>query len=165
MIYSPELDGELLKNLSNFKYPKEFQSILDIIQTLSRNLYYKDGKIEIEIFRGDAREYLQNLSKKNIFFDIVYQDPFSSEVNKSLWTVEYFKDIYCLLNNDAIVTTYSIATPVRLGMYESGLNIYEIISGDKRKSTIALKEKIDKYKYIDMELKKQRNVDAKSLRD
>jgi len=79
--------------------------------------------------------------------------------------VEYFNDIYKLLKDEAIVTTYSIATPVRLSMYESGLNIYEIQGTNKRKSTIGLKNKSDLYKYIDMDLKKQRNKEAKALRD
>lgn len=164
-VYSPELDAELLKQLSSFEYPKEFQEFFDIIQTLSKELYYEDESLEIEIYNRDAREYIKALHQKGIFVDIVYQDPFSSEVNKSLWTVEYFKDISLLLNEDAIVTTYSIATPVRLSMYESGLYIYEITNKDKRKSTVAFKTKIDQYKYIDMELKKQRNKSAKALRD
>ena len=164
-IYSPELDGELLKSLQKFEYPKEFTSLSEIIKNIASNGYYKDEMCSIEVFNGDARKYLKQLREKNIQFDIVYQDPFSSEVNTLLWSLEYFSDIYALLKEDAVVTTYSIATPVRLSMSENGLYIYEIKNDLKRKSTIALKKKVDKYKYIDMELKKQRNPDAKPLRD
>jgi tRNA U34 5-methylaminomethyl-2-thiouridine-forming methyltransferase MnmC len=163
-IYSPELDLDLIQSLEHFVYPKEFQEFTNIIAALSQNFYYEDEKLKIEIFQGDAREYIQKLKRK---IDIVYQDPFSSEVNQMLWTVEYFEAIEKLLHSDGIITTYSIATPVRLSMAQNGLNIYEIRQSKNKKSTIALKEKINdpKYTYIDMELKKQRNPKAKALYD
>jgi len=162
-IYSPEFDLELLKSLENFQYPKEFEEFKNIINSLSQNLSYKDENLNIEIFNGDAREYIKKL--KNI--DIVYQDPFSSDVNKLLWTKEYFHDISKTLSADAIITTYSIATPVRLSMWENGIEIYEYKKGDTDRSTIGLNKKnIDsRYKYIDMVLKQQRNTEARALRD
>lgn len=162
-IYSPEFDLGLIKGLKNFKYPKEFEPFKKIIEQLSNNLYYEDDKIKIEIFNGDAREYIKNLANINI----VYQDAFSSDVNKLLWTKEYFYDICRSLDDDAIITTYSIATPVRLSMWENGLAIYEIQQKDTNKSTIALnKHTIDaRYKFVDMELKKQRNKEARALYD
>lgn len=164
-IFSPELNKELLQNLIKFEYPKEFKKLLKIIDSITNHGYYKDKMCNIEVYNGDAREYLKQLKEKNIQFDIVYQDPFSADVNKALWSVEYFKDIYSLLDQKGIVTTYSIATPVRLSMSEAGLKIYEIKNDTQRKSTIALKIQSDNFKYIDMELKKQRNPNAKALRD
>ena len=50
-------------------------------------------------------------------------------------------------------------------MYEAGFYIYEI-RPTKRKITLAFKNKEEKIgKYIDMELKKIRNKDAKALFD
>ncbi len=162
-IYSPELDEDLIKSLKEFDYPKEFDFMKSIIRTLSESFYYKDEKIEITIKIGDARECLKELKE----FDIIYQDAFSSEVNKELWSVEYFKDIFSISKKNMIMTTYSISTNVRLSMYEAGFYIYEINPSGKRKQTIALKNKIDykNTKYIDMELKKQRNKEAKAIFD
>ena len=166
-IYSPEFDKELLASLKNFKYPRELTEFKTIINQISKELKYKKNNIKIEVFNGDAREYIKQLSS----IDIVYQDAFSSDVNKSLWTQEYFADIYKILSNNAIITTYSIATPIRLSMSENGLFIYEYKKMLKDKSTIAFKKKQNEfslensYKYIDMELKKQRNSKAQSLRD
>jgi tRNA U34 5-methylaminomethyl-2-thiouridine-forming methyltransferase MnmC len=157
--FSPELDLDLLKSLKNFTYPKEFDSIRHIIQSISDNLYYEDELHKIEVFCGDAREYIKKL--KDI--DIVYQDAFSSDVNSELWNLSYFKDIYSILNEQGIITTYSISTNVRLSMSENGLFIYQIESNNTRKSTLAFKRKQTEYKYIDMELKKLRNPDAKPL--
>lgn len=166
-IYSPEFDLNLLHSIENFTFPKEFKSLHPIIQRISQNLYYEDEKCKIKIYNGDAREYLDILYKQNLLFDIVYQDAFSSEVNRLLWTQEYFGQIKNVLNDDAIITTYSIATPIRLSIYNNGLNIYEYKPDNSNRITLALnKKQIDtKYKYIDMELKQQRNKTAIALHD
>lgn len=161
-IYSPELDLDLIKSLEKFNYPNKFIDIIHIIKNLSKEFKYKDEKIEIELFIGDAREYIKKLDS----IDIVYQDAFSSEVNRELWSVEYFKDIYKITSKDSIITTYSISTPVRLSLFEAGFKIYEINPTGNRKQTIALKNLLDiDAKYIDMELKKQRNKEAQAIYD
>jgi tRNA U34 5-methylaminomethyl-2-thiouridine-forming methyltransferase MnmC len=160
-IYSPEFDLELIESLNNFNFPSEFDEIKHIISSISKNKLYEDENIKIEVSIGDAREYIKTL--KDI--DIVYQDAFSLDVNPELWSVEYFNDIYKLCNDTAILTTYSVATNIRLSMNEAGFEIYEI-KPVKKKQTLAFKEKqnIDA-KYIDMELKKQRNKEAKAIYD
>ena len=166
-IYSPEFDTKLLHSIGSFKYPKEFEIFTYIINEISKNFRYEDKNIKIEVYNGDARKYIKNINN----IDIVYQDPFSSDVNKLLWTQEYFADIYRLLAPDGIITTYSIATPVRLSMSENGLFIYEYQKKLKDKSTLAFKQQLNSidlnssYKYIDMNLKKQRNPLSKALRD
>lgn len=157
----------MIHSIKSFTFPKEFKSLKPIIKTLSESLFYEDDKCRIEIYNGDARKYLEILYKQAIYFDIVYQDAFSSDVNKSLWTQEYFAQIKNILNNDAIITTYSIATPIRLSMYNNSITIYEYKPNNSNKITLALnKEKLDaNYKYINMELKQQRNKTAKALMD
>lgn len=160
-IFSPELDGDLVKSLASFEYPKEFENLKEIIKELSLNHKYEDERFRIELFIGDAREYIKSL--KDI--DIVYQDAFSSDVNRELWSVEYFNGIFNACSDNAIVTTYSVATPVRLSMFEAGFEIYEI-KPVKKKQTIAFKSKqnIDA-KYIDMNQKKEKNKEAKAIYD
>lgn len=161
-IFSPELDLELIDSLKNFEFPQEFEKISYIIKELIETKKYKDEKIEIELYIGDAREYIKGL--KDI--DIVYQDAFSSEVNSELWTVEYFTDIFSATNEEAVVTTYSIASNVRLSLYEAGFEIYENNPTGKRKQTMAVKNKKDiDAKYIDMKLKQTRNKELKALYD
>ena len=132
-IFSPELDLELIKSLKNFEYPKEFEKIKYIINEISENLYYKDEFVEIEVANIDARKYIKKL--KNIHF--VYQDAFSPKVNPELWTIEYFTDLKKILNPKGVITTYSVATPVRCALYKLGFKLfthkYDII----RKGTIA----------------------------
>jgi len=150
-IFSPELDLELIKSLKNFKYPKEFEKIGDIINSISENLYYKDEFVEIEVKNIDAREYIKNL--KDI--DIVYQDAFSPKVNRELWTIEYFKDIKKILNKNGVITTYSVATPIRCALYKLGFKLFTHKDNFIRKGTIATLKEID-YPKVDFEEKLKR---------
>ena len=74
-IYSPELDFDLIKSLHNFSYPKEFEKFKNIINQLSLNQKYDDEKIQIEIFLGDAREYLKNIQKATKVKEIEFFRP------------------------------------------------------------------------------------------
>ena len=150
-IFSPELDLELIKSIKSFKYPKEFEKIKHIIEKISDNLYYKDEFVEIRVKNIDAREYVKTLSD----IDIIYQDAFSPKVNRELWTVEYFRDLKSVLNKDGVITTYSVATPVRCALYKLGFKLYTHKSDKIRKGTIAVFKDID-YKKVDFEEKLKR---------
>lgn len=159
---------DLIKSLKNFNYPPEFSELKHIIDSIATTFSYKDKNISIEVYNGDARKYLLQLQNLNTAkLDIVYQDAFSSDVNHLLWTVEYFEDIYNLLSEDAILTTYSIATPIRLSIFHNNFLIYEYKPDNSNRITIALnKKEIDNnFKYIDMKLKQERNTTAKALYD
>jgi tRNA U34 5-methylaminomethyl-2-thiouridine-forming methyltransferase MnmC len=159
-IFSPEFDRELIASLKEFEYPNELKEFTHIIKSLCENQKYESSDINIELFLGDAREYVKTLSN----IDIVYQDAFSPKKNPMLWTREYFGDIYRLLSSDGVVTTYSQATNVRMSMYVNGFYIHENISKDVRGGTLAFKNKME-LPYIDMELKQQRNPNAKASSD
>jgi len=161
-ILSPEFDEELIYSLCNFKYPKEFDEIKYIIEAVSKNFCYEDEQFKIEILPGDARESIPRIKEK---IDIVYQDAFSPKHNPLLWTTEYFKDIRSICKEDAILTTYSIAAAIRLGLYENDFLIFIHKANMMRNSTVASLKMLDNLEYIDMELKKERNPNARSMKD
>ncbi|MBD3807471.1 MAG: hypothetical protein IE880_01990 [Epsilonproteobacteria bacterium] len=160
-IFSPEIDEELVRNLKNFDYPKEFDCIKNIIENISNDLYYEDEQFKIAVLIGDARESLPKFAQK---FDIVYQDAFSPKKNPLLWTREYFKELRRLCSDDVVITTYSIATSARMGLHENGFLLYEYNASGIRGGTIASLSPLD-LKFIDMKLKMSRNKEAKSLKD
>lgn len=162
-IFSPELDFKLIKKLKNFNYPEEFSSLKKIIFQLSENQKFISENLNIEIFIEDARKCVKKLPEN--FFDIIYQDAFSSDVNFELWTKEFFDDIYKISKQNSILTTYAVSSNIRLSLYEAGFFIYEL-RPTKRKITLAFKNKQNAIgNYIDMELKKIRNKNAKALYD
>lgn len=161
-IISPEFDKELIRSLSTFDYPKEFDDFKDIIKELSQNFYYEDNQFKIQILLGDARKTIPKIKEK---FDIIYQDAFSPTQNPLLWTKEYFADIRAVSKEDTILTTYSTAIATRMGLYENGFKIFVHYGEGVRYSTISSPQMLSDFKYIDMELKKSRNLEARSLKD
>ena len=160
-IISPEIDKNLVKSLKDFDYPKEFSSLKDIISSISNNFYYEDNNLKIEILIGDAREQIKKIKEP---IDIIYQDAFSPKKNPALWSVEWFSDIKAIALKNAILTTYSVATPVRLSLKEAGFRVYNLESKKVRSATIAsLKPLL--LNEVDLELKLKRNPNAKAIWD
>jgi len=162
-IFSPELDASLVRLLKEFVYPKEFEELRHIVVELARNGTYRDEKLYIEVFLGDAREYVRGLGQKQ--FDIVYQDAFSPASNPVLWTKEYFADIKNIIKDDGLLTTYSTAISTRLALYENGFNIYMNSGEGYRNATLASLMKIEGFEAVDMAHKIRCNPNAKPLRD
>ncbi len=161
-ILSPEFDEALVRSLDRFEYPVEFESIKEIIQAVAQNLYYEDAQFKIEILTGDARERILGIKEK---VDIIYQDAFSPTHNPLLWTREWFEDVRACCREDSILTTYSTAAAVRLGLYENGFYLFVHRAEKMRYSTVASLQMLEDLEYIDMELKKIRNPNAHSMRD
>ncbi|MCF6201142.1 MAG: hypothetical protein L3J42_03295 [Hydrogenimonas sp.] len=161
-IISPELDENLVRSLGMFPYPSEFKPYIHIIRKIADSGHYEDHKVAIEVVFKDAREFIRECDTS---FDIIYQDAFSPKKNPTLWTKEYFLDLTSLMRPHAILTTYSSATPVRMGMYESGLNLYFPHKSEVRSGTIASLSPNLPLEKIDMELKVLRNPFAAPLLD
>jgi len=161
-ILSPEFDEDLVRSLDTFTFPPEFENIKPIIKAISKDLYYEDEQFKIEILIGDARESILTIKEK---IDIVYQDAFSPAHNPLLWTYEWFRDVKTICKEDAVLTTYSTAAAIRLGLYENGFYIFVHRAEMMRYSTVASLQMLEELEYIDMELKKIRNIEARSMRD
>jgi len=161
-ILSPEFDEGLIRSLDTFDFPPEFDTLKDIIQAVATDLYYEDEQFKIEIIIGDARQSIPQIKEK---IDIVYQDAFSPAHNPLLWTKEWFHDIRAICKDDAILTTYSTAAAIRLGLYENGFYIFVHRAEMMRYSTVASWKMLEGVEYIDMELKKERNPTARSMKD
>ncbi len=161
-IISPEHDSELLSSLLNFSYPEEFCDLALIIRAIVEKRFYGSPKLSIEVFDGDARSWLAGLESP---VDVVFHDPFSPVHNRELWTREYFAELKRVAGDGLLITTYSTATAVRMGLFENAFHIYE--NRPKalvRSSTLASLAPLP-LEEIDMVLKQQRNPAAASLRD
>jgi tRNA U34 5-methylaminomethyl-2-thiouridine-forming methyltransferase MnmC len=161
-ILSPEFDEGLVRSLKDFDYPPEFDTLKPVIEAVSNNLCYEDAQFKIEVLVGDARESIPQIKEK---IDVVYQDAFSPAHNPLLWTQEHFRNVRAVCSDDALLTTYSTAAAVRLGLYENDFNIFIQRAEMMRYSTVASLKMLEGLEYIDMELKKVRNPTAKSMQD
>lgn len=140
------LENDLLPadKIRTLKIPPAFKEEYEIIEALFRDLRYERGGIRIEVMISDARKAVRNMDAP---FDAVFLDPFSPRKNPELWTVEFFRELYRMMNKEAILATYSAATPVRCGLIEVGFRIGEG-PGDYRKRSGTLASKAGEIKHM-----------------
>ena len=162
-IYSPEIDKKLVKSINKFPYPTIFKPLNHIINSIADNGFYQSENIEIYIFFGDTRDFLESWQGEK--FDIIYQDPFSPKKSPLLWSVEYFKLIKHVSNPNVILTTYSTATPVRLSLFENGFYVYDYQNEQVRSGTIASLSQIESLNEIDMVKKREISSKKEPIRD
>ncbi len=161
-IFSPEHDLKLLQGLADFPYPEELAALSPIMKKLAENLACREADLAIEIIPTEARSWLKQFKSS---VDIVFHDPFSPARNRQLWTYEYFAELRRIGSDDLLLTTYSTATAVRMGLFENGFHLYENRPAAKvRSATLASLTPLP-LNEIDMVLKQQRNPAAASLRD
>lgn len=161
-IYSPELDDSVLFELKSLQYPKELQEFIPLLLQLIQDKKVKYQGLMIELFIGDARDYIKGFEN---FFDIVYQDPFSPDENPALWTVEYFKDIKKALKPRGVLSTYSTALKTRLALDENGFTVYWMKKEGVRNFTLATLDRELGYEKVDVAHKKNCNPDVTPLVD
>lgn len=121
-IYSVEKDENLLKSLDLMIYKEELVRFLPLISCVAKGKNYHHKNISVEVFRGDATSYLTNTDQQ---FDIIYQDPFSPTKNSELWSDQHFVNLYRLIGDDGVMTTYSQARGVRETMKKAGFCVCE----------------------------------------
>lgn len=161
-IYSPELDGDLVASLVDFPYPQDFEPYRNIIRDIATLGGYEDERTQITVEITDARVAMRQLDGK---WDVCYQDAFSPSNNPVLWTREYFADIARLIGSTGVITTYSVALPIRMALVENGFTVYLNKGEGYRNATVASKSLLSGYEKIDVEHKMRCNPSIVSLRD
>jgi chorismate dehydratase len=74
----------------------------------------------LELHLGDAREALGRLDPMRRF-DAVFLDPFSPKVEPDLWSRAFLAAVAARMASGAMLSTYSAATAVRVGLAAAGL--------------------------------------------
>ena len=135
---SSEFDTALFSKLSEQSeelYPKTH---LAFFQNLLNEKEYISDALDIHILEGDVRQSILSIEDQSI--DAVFHDPFSPYKNTECWTQEFFSEEFRILKSDGILSTYSMSTPVRSGLFLAGFYVWEGI-GDETKSTGTLATK------------------------
>ncbi len=142
LIYSPELDSNLLVKLLKHPYPKELEAELVILESLIRQHLYEEQNLKITLYLGDARQILNNFLTNDRIefpFNIIFQDPFSPAKNHHLWTYEYFKILYDLSARNVVMTTYSHHSGMLYSAFLAGFYAYKLRQKFVRDSIILTK--------------------------
>lgn len=118
------------------EYPFKCRAMMQKLATENR---YNDGKVKMELIRGDARETIKEI--KSSSFDVVFLDPFSPQKCPELWTKEFFDNIYRVMKPGGMLATYSCARMVRENLKAAGFSVRDgPIVGRRGPATVAEKK-------------------------
>lgn len=139
-IYSVEL--HLLENLRHFCYPvflKNYLPLDEILESIFSVGFWQSENLFISLHKGDAKLYLESLLKQFLSFDIIYQDAFSPSKNVELWSEAHFQNLFLLLNQNGVISTYSSNKKVRETCQNIGFEVYNMQCGNLKQGSIFCK--------------------------
>lgn len=142
-IYSPEKDAALLQQCASLRYPEALHPFLPILRALCDCGFYESPNLRIELHIGDARDYLRELSARNLCFDVIYQDPFSPPKNPELWNRAHFEALFALLAPSGILTTYSQSARALYTAHCCGFATYKCANAHGRDFSICSKAALE----------------------
>lgn len=110
------------------------------------------SKTSLRFYSDDARKAILELSDK---YNFIFLDAFTPKKLPTLWSYEFFKELYRLLDANGILVTYSSSAAVRAAMLKAGFYVGKSLGCDgKIIGTVAAKdESLIKYKLNDFETK------------
>lgn len=104
--------------LNNYKQP-----IPQFLELLTTDLQVKTAQFQAQLYLGDARITVQQLSQQKFLADAIFLDPFSPPHCPQLWTVEFMQHLASCCAEDAKIATYSCAAAVRSALIAAGFKI------------------------------------------
>ena len=101
---------------------------------------YKIQDFDFDIKIDDARNVVKN--DKNLY-NLIFLDAFTPSKCPCLWTYEFLKRLYEIMEQDGMLFTYSSAAQIRSAMLEAGFEIGNIYNKrlNKFQGTVAVKNK------------------------
>ncbi len=132
------------KNKSSFLHNIYYQYISKSYNLVKKLSVFK--LINLNFFAIDARKYILSTNKK---YNIIFLDAFTPSKCPTLWTFDFFKELYNHLDNNGVLITYSSSAAVRNALINAGFNIGKTFDEKQKKfiGTVAVKNKnLIKYK-------------------
>ncbi len=167
--YAPYFDKMMINLLPRFGLLKNSNGILYpvcYLVSFLHNIYYKyisssyktavnalkllDFNFDLEI--DDARQIVKNDST---LYNYVFLDAFTPAKCPCLWSIDFFKELYRLLDDNGMILTYSNSAAVRNAFINAGFFVGKIFSESLNKftGTIAVKNKsLIKYELSEYDL-------------
>ncbi len=93
-----------------------------ILNTLYENYEYKDNNNHIKVLLGDARFTIKKLDKK---FDIIFLDGFLPNLNPSLASFEFIKEVTKVLKEGGIIISSKINKQLKVAFCKNGFSFKE----------------------------------------
>lgn len=126
----------------------------DDLNAFPHNIYYdyipfrfknreKTNRLAKTTFSFHSDDARNSVLKLNHQYNFIFLDAFTPKKLPTLWSFEFFKELYRLLDDDGVLVTYSSSAAVRSAMIEAGFFIgCSLDKNNKRIGTIATKNKL-----------------------
>jgi len=100
---------------------------------------FRDNDIDISFNICDAREYVKSTPNT---YNLIFLDAFTTNKCPCLWTYDFIKELFRLLDDNGKLITYSNAAHVRNAMLMAGFKVGKIYNKSENKftGTIAVKD-------------------------
>lgn len=100
----------------------------------------QNNEIDINFYAEDARTFIKHTTNK---YNFIFLDAFTPAKCPSLWTVNFFKELYSKLDDDGIILTYSNSAAIRNAFLQNGFTIGKTYDDNIKKfvGTVATKNK------------------------
>lgn len=137
--HSTELDPNfVLWVLDNSEFAIKYKKELAIISKSATKVEFIIKNVNFTIWLGDARISVQNLKEQSV--DCIFQDAFSPKKNPTLWTYQWFAELYRISKEEVILSTYCSSMSARASMIKAGFSLQSRKGfGVKRTCTRAFK--------------------------
>lgn len=134
-------------NFAKFYQNQRYKTIPEgILSAFLHNIYYryislryknakkllKNNEICINWFKNDARDFVLNTEE---VYDIIFLDAFTPAKTPSLWTVDFFQQLFNHLSYDGIILTYSNSAAIRNAFLKNGFYVGKIYNDFEKKYT------------------------------
>lgn len=151
--YSEFFDSFMKRYYEFFKYERIQKHPLRNLNAFLHNIYYlhistwnkkamkclKLFDFNFKLSIGDARQII--LDDKNTY-NYIFLDAFTPAKCPCLWTLDFFKLLYKLLDNNGMILTYSNSAAIRNAFIEAGFFVGKNSLAGKSNGTIAVKNKL-----------------------
>lgn len=98
----------------------------------------KNNKIDLNFYTEDARTFVKGTLNK---YNFIFLDAFTPAKCPSLWSLEFFKELYSKLEDDGLFLTYSNSAAIRNSLLQNGFYVGKVYDDTMKKviGTIATK--------------------------
>lgn len=129
----------LFEDYSKLNYPEILNLEHKTFLKLHESEFYHNVEITDNFYLTKYKNSLQEFSTE-WQFDLVYFDAFAPSCQPELWTLEIFKKLYNLMNQNSILTTYCAKGEVKRNLKSAGFKLESLPGpGRKREITRVLK--------------------------
>ncbi len=122
---------------SKLNYP--YLTDMPDASVLFNRMHESPSDSKIEILKGfnlrKIKSGLEDVELKPDFYQLIYFDAFSPDVQPDLWELSVFKKLYRTMTNGGVLVTYSAKGQVRRNMQSAGF-VVERLPGPKGKREI-----------------------------